>query len=328
LISKRHSVVATVGALSLLVIYAGLPGGVGTALAQEARPLPEHAVELPLWPGTPPAGGEGVAGLERDITTPRDERIGGRAIIRLTGVSVPLLTYFPPKQNPLGADSVTRLHPVLVVFPGGGYTVLAYDLEGREICEWATGLGMACVLVKYRVPSSGPYPKVAAALEDAQRALAVVHAHASQWNLDSTRIGVAGFSAGAHLAVTLAGTSDLVYPQVDGKTATVFKPAFVMLLYPAYLTLESDDFKLKANLTPGPGSPPTFLVQAEDDPVHVGNALAYAAALAVQGVPAELHIFAHGGHGYGLRETLDPVTHWTGLAETWLHTVGVLPAGK
>ena len=211
------------------------------------------------------------------------------------------------------------------MFPGGGYQILAIDLEGTEVCDWLNSIGVNCILLKYRVPNSGPYPKSPQALEDAQRALGMVRQHAKEWHIDPNRIGVLGFSAGGHLAAALSTHFDKrIYPAVDAADQLSCRPDFAIIIYPGYLALSEKNFEPNPDIQVTAQAPPTFLVQAEDDPVHVENSIVYFMALKHAGVPAEMHIYTHGGHGYGLRPTELPITHWPQLADTWLHTVHVL----
>jgi acetyl esterase/lipase len=213
----------------------------------------------------------------------------------------------------------------VVVFPGGGYHILAIDLEGTEVCDWLNSAGISCVLVKYRVPVAGPYPKSPAPLEDAQRAVGMVRAHATEWHIDPNRVGVLGFSAGAHLAAALSTHFDQrLYPAVDAADKLSCRPDFAAIIYPGYLALADQNFAPNADIHPTAETPPTFLLQAEDDPVHVENAVVYFLALKNAKVPAELHIYAQGGHGYGLRRTALPITTWPQTVEIWLHTIQVL----
>lgn len=291
--------------------------------AQQAgwAPAPGH-VTMPLWPGAAPDAGPGApANLppEVDTTTPDQPLIAGRRIIRLGSVSRPTLTVYSPKGN--------NTAPAVVVFPGGGYQILAIDLEGTEVCDWLNGIGVTCVLVKYRVPNTGPYPKSPAALEDAQRAVGLVREHAAEWHIDPHRVGVLGFSAGAHLAAALSTHYEQrLYTPVDAADKESCRPDFAVIVYPGYLAIADKGMAANAEIHPTADTPPTFIVQAEDDPVHVENAVVYFMQLKTAKVPAELHIFAQGGHGYGLRRTALPVTAWPQLAETWLHTIKVLPA--
>jgi acetyl esterase/lipase len=275
------------------------------------EPAPGH-ITLPLWPHSP----AGTA-PEVDITTVKDHVIAGKPVIRLTNVSKPTITLYSPKGKNSGA--------AVVVFPGGAYRVLAIDLEGTEVCEWLNSIGVTCVLLKYRVPDSGPYAKSPAALEDAQRALGIVRAHAADWQIDPQRVGVLGFSAGAHLAAALSTHFDQrLYASVDEADQLRCRPDFAVIVYPGYLALSEQNFAPNPEIHVTEKTPPSFIVQAEDDPVHVENSTVYFLALKNAGVPVEMHLYAQGGHGYGLRRTEWPVTRWPQSVETWLHTIGVL----
>jgi acetyl esterase/lipase len=281
-------------------------------LAFGAAAFAQKPVPMNLWPNGAP-GATINPKPEADTTTAKDNLIAGKPLIRLGNVSNPTLTVYSPSARNTGA--------AVVVFPGGGYSILALDLEGTEVCDWLTSAGVSCILVKYRVPNSGPYPKSAAALQDAQRALGMVRSHAADWHIDSNRIGVLGFSAGAHLSAALSTHFDKrLYDTVDTADSVSCRPDFAVIVYPGYL--DSPNYAV----TPTAQTPPSFIVQAEDDPVHVENATAYFLALKQAKVPAELHIYAKGGHGYGLRRTELPVTTWPQSVETWLHTIQVLGA--
>jgi acetyl esterase/lipase len=281
-------------------------------LAFAAAAFAQKPVPMNLWPNGAP-GATINPKPEADTTTAKDNLIAGKPLIRLGNVSNPTLTVYSPSAKNTGA--------AVVVFPGGGYSILALDLEGTEVCDWLTSAGVSCILVKYRVPNSGPYPKSAAALQDAQRALGMVRSHAADWHIDPNKIGVLGFSAGAHLSAALSTHFDKrLYDTVDTADSVSCRPDFAVIVYPGYL--DSPNYAV----TPTAQTPPSFIVQAEDDPVHVENATAYFLALKQAKVPAELHIYAKGGHGYGLRRTELPVTTWPQSVETWLHTIQVLGA--
>jgi len=278
---------------------------------------------MPIWPGGAP-GAAANAPAEVDTTTAKDNLIAGKPLIRLGNVSVPTITYYAP--HALGGPVPPGPTPAVVVFPGGGYHILAIDLEGTEVCDWLNSAGIACVLLKYRVPDSGPYPKSAAALQDAQRAVGLVRLHAKEWNIDPKKVGVLGFSAGGHLVAALSTHFEKrLYNAVDAADSLSCRPDFSVVIYPGYLALAEKDFAPNADIHPTKDTPPTIIVQAEDDPVHVENAVVYFAQLKKAGVSAELHVFAQGGHGYGLRPTELPVTHWPKLVETWMRTIKVLP---
>jgi len=273
-----------------------------------------QGITLPLWPnGNPdPAA---VTGPETDPTTDVDRMVSGKVTVRVTNVSKPTLAVFaPPAAKNTGAAAL--------VFPGGSYVRLAYNIEGTEVCDWLNSLGMTCVLVKYRVPEHGHYPEKVEDLEDAQQAMRLTRAHAREWHINPQRIGVIGFSAGAHLAVALS-----THPDFQGKRVPAFqvdaRPDFQMIVYPGWLS--GPGGKVDPALAPTAAIPPTFLVQAENDyTAHVENVLVYFQALKDAKVPAELHVFTQGGHGFGLRPTELPISHWPALAETWLHTIHVL----
>lgn len=277
-------------------------------------------VSMLLWTHGAPEPST-VKGVERDTTTAKDALVAGRKIIHLTDVREPSLAVYK-------AGDASKSSAAVIVFPGGGYQILAYDLEGAEVCAWLNSLHMTCVLVKYRVPITGRYPEHVEDLEDAQQAMRLTRAHASEWGIDPKRVGVLGFSAGAHLAAVLSNHADFegTGEQAHGGLGAEVnaRPDFALILYPGYLATGPKLMELAHGVEPSAATPPTFLLQAEDDPVHEENALVYFQALKVAKVPAELHIFAQGGHGYGLRPTALPVTHWPALAETWFHTIHVL----
>lgn len=287
-------------------------------LAQQPawQPAPGH-LTLPLWPGAAP-GAPANPPAEVDTTTAKDNLIAGRPLVRLGNVSRPTLTVYAPKANNTGV--------AIVVFPGGGYRILAIDLEGTEVCDWLNSSGITCILVKYRVPDTGPYPKSPAALQDAQRALGLVRQHAVEWHIDPNRIGVLGFSAGAHLAAALSTHFDKrLYDSIAAADQLSCRPDFAVIVYPGYLALADKNFAANSDIIPTANTPPSFIVQAEDDPVHVENSTVYFLQLKNAKVPAELHLYAQGGHGYGLRRTDLPVTTWPQTVEVWLHTIKILP---
>ena len=323
---RRLALAVLLASASALAQSTSLP-----ADAAFAWPPPASRPTLTLWPGTPPDALPDSQ-PEADTSTPASDKIAGRPLVRLGHVSTPTLTLYQPDQNPSGT--------AIVVFPGGGYSILAIDLEGTEVCQWLNSIHVACMLLKYRVPDTGPFPKSKAALDDAQRALSLVRSHAADWHLNPAHIGALGFSAGGHLAAALSTADHRLYPPVDAVDELPFGPDFALVLYPGYLALphagqspsgpeaawaiSPRDFTPNPNLHPTSRTPPTFLLQAEDDPVHVENALSWFTELKAAHVPAELHIFAAGGHGYGLRPTSLPITGWPTLAATWLQTIGML----
>jgi acetyl esterase/lipase len=249
------------------------------------------------------------------------------------------MTVYAPRGRNTGA--------AVVVFPGGGYQFLAMDLEGTQICDWLTSRGISCVLLKYRVPDSGPteknghtyYPRVQTALQDAQRTLGLVRQHAAQWHIDPHKLGVIGFSAGGHLAAAVSTRfAQRTYPRIDAADDLSCRPDFAILLYPGHLWTpddeqpaghEADNLQLRPDIRVRANTPPTFLLQAEDDPVDpVQHSLTYYLALKRAGVPTEMHLYAQGGHAFGLRPSRLPIAQWPALVARWLRTIGVLNAGQ
>jgi acetyl esterase/lipase len=288
-------------------------------LLSSAGAMPAQQQTIPLWPNGNPEPSK-VVGPEIDPTTDANRIVSGKVTVRVTNISVPALQVFPsPADRNTGAAAL--------VFPGGGYRWLAYNIEGTEVCDWLNSIGMTCVLVKYRVPEQGHYPENVEDLEDAQQAMRITRAHAAEWHIDPKRIGVIGFSAGAHLAAALSTHPDLQGTNVPPSTIDA-RPNFQMIIYPGYLN--RPDGKVTPSMAPAAQVPPTFLVMAENDyTAHVENALIYFQALKDTKIPAELHLFTEGGHGFGMRPTEKPISHWPVLAETWLHTIHVLgPPGE
>ncbi|HEX6748489.1 MAG TPA: alpha/beta hydrolase [Longimicrobium sp.] len=246
--------------------------------------------------------------------------VGGRPWIYVAKVSQPTITVYPPQGRNTGA--------AVVVFPGGGYNVLAIDLEGTEACDWLTSKGITCVLLKYRVPcvKTGPYRDCATALQDAQRAVGLVRFRAAQWHVDPRRIGVLGFSAGGHMVAALSTHFERrLYPAVDAADRVSCRPDFAVALYPGHLAVPERNFALNPDIRVTGRTPPTFLLQAQDDPVDpVENSLVYYSALRRAGVPAEMHVYVKGGHAFGLRRTESRITRWPQLVETWLGAIGMI----
>jgi acetyl esterase/lipase len=270
-----------------------------------------------LWPGGAP-NEAGAVGDEHDTTTDKDGLIAGKRLIRLGNVSVPTLTIYPaPKATATGA--------AVLVCPGGAYHILAMDLEGTEVCEWLNSIGVTAGLLKYRVPARQGQPRHAAPLQDAQRALGILRSRANEWGVRTDRIGVLGFSAGGHLAAALSTNSDeRNYSRVDEADNASCRPDFAVLIYPGYLVTKEQPDKVSPELKITEKTPPMFLVQAEDDSVPVENSLFFFRALKAAKIPAELHIYPTGGHGYGLRSSSHLVTTWPQRAAEWMRTLGVL----
>ena len=198
--------------------------------------------------------------------TDKDFLVAGRPVVGVGQVSQPTMTVYSPKGKNTGA--------AVVVFPGGGYWALAIDLEGTEVCDWLTSKGVTCVLLKYRVPGeglnprSGPYPDSPMALEDAQRAVGQVRFHAAEWHIDPHKIGVLGFLAGGHLVAAMSTHfKQRLYPAVDAADKESCRPDFAVAIYPGHLSLAANSLELNPDTHVTGQTPPTFLLQNEDDPV-------------------------------------------------------------
>jgi acetyl esterase/lipase len=269
-----------------------------------------------VWPRKPPGETKELP-PEANTTKPEDSPVGGRPIIKLTNVSTPTLSiYRPAMELDTGA--------AVIICPGGGHHILAFDHEGTEVAEWLNTLGVTGIVLKYRVPFRNPDKRWEAAVQDAQRAISLTRDRASAWGIDPARIGILGFSAGgqtAGLATLLS--SDRQYVTVDDVDQVSCRPDFAVLVYPAWL-VEDDGSKLRAEAAITKDAPPMFLVHAYDDPITPLSSLLLAAELKKVGVSAELHMYATGGHGYGMRDTGEPVNSWPARCGEWLKRGGWL----
>ena len=289
------------------------PGSKGQQAVRQAEPVS-------VWPDKVP-GEKGDIGPEADTTKPgQDGPRPEQYVIRTGNVSHPTLTvYHPPKDKDTGA--------VVLVCPGGGYSILALNLEGSEVCRWLNSIGVTGVLLKYRVPSRAGLEKHTAALQDAQRALSVIRFHAAEWGVDAKRLGILGFSAGGHLAAAASTNYETrTYPEIDAADKESCRPDFTVLIYPAYLTTDADKSKLAHEIGVTSNTPPAFIAMTQDDPVHVENAFTYAKALKDAKVSVELHVYPTGGHGYGLRPSRNMVSHWPERAAEWMQAQNWLKA--
>ena len=304
----------------IFALFAVIALGSETALADSWQP---SSGQMPIWPGAAPDGQQ-VPGPETE--RPSTGLVAGRPWMAVTNVTRPTMTIYSPNGKNTGV--------AVVVFPGGGFQVLAIDLEGTEICDWLTSKGITCVLLKYRVPSE-PYNwrcncrpdnlvTSTLSLEAAQRPMGLVRLHAKEWHIDPHKIGVLGFSAGGYLAAEISTNfQHRLYTPVDNADKESARPDFAALVYPGHLVTDNDS--LNPNVTVSRETPSTFLVQAENDNVDgVKQSLVYYAALKNAGVRVEMHLYAQGGHAFGLRRTEFPITEWPRLVETWLRTIGMV----
>ena len=281
------------------------------------QPSPGHQ-QTPIWPSaapdTPPM--------------PGPEKLDTGEMAWVTNVTRPTMTVYSPEGTNTGA--------AVIVVPGGGFEGLAMDVEGTDICAWLTHQGITCVLLKYRVPSapykwqtdSRPdnYMVPTPSLEDLQRTVGLVRTHAAEWRVDPKKIGVIGFSAGGYLVAQISTHFEhRLYAPVDEADKTSCRPDFAMAIYPGHLAKKREGgFELNPNVPVTPQTPTTFLLQAEDDHVDgADDSLAYYMGLKKAGVPVEMHLYAQGGHAFGVKPGKFPISQWPRLAETWLKTIGM-----
>ncbi len=269
---------------------------------------------LDVWPGKAP-GETGTIGEEKTTM-----KAGTRTITSLTNVTRPTLSVHRPDK-----DKDTGI--AVLVCPGGGYNNLAWDHEGEQVAAWLNSLGITGAILKYRVPrregtpAGTPPPQ---ALMDAQRALSMVRSKASEWNLDPKRIGMLGFSAGGHLTAWAATNFDKrSYEAIDDVDRVSCRPDFAVMVYPGGVVAK-DSNELSPEIRVTKETPPSFFAHAGDDRVRAENSILMYLALKKAGVPAELHIYASGGHGFGLRPGPRPAATWPQRCAEWLRDQGVL----
>ena len=243
-------------------------------------------------------------------------------VTRTTDVFVPTLTIYPaPKDKNTGAS--------VIICPGGGYSILAWDLEGTEVAQWLNSIGVTGIILKYRVPEKRPEGDVNhfPPLEDAQRAISLVRSKAKEWEIDPGRIGILGFSAGGHLTVLASTQYDhRSYESIDEVDKIGCRPDFAIPIYPAWLNVDGKN-ELKPEFPVNKKTPPMFIACAGDDRIsNVGSPVLYL-ALNHAGVPAEVHVYAKGGHGFGLRHGDNPCSTWPQSCEAWMRSQGLL-SGK
>jgi len=301
---------------SLLILF---------AFAMIISPIQAQNITLPLWNGTPP--------LQKEMDL--KEEVVSEGIVRIGNVQIPTIeVYLPAKQIATGQ--------AVVIFPGGGYGILAYDWEGTDFAKWLNSQGIAGIVVKYRLPKSASLtdPKEVP-LMDAQRAIRLVRQNASGWNIDPTKVGIMGFSAGGHLASTLSTQySHNVDRTMDAIDALSARPDFSILAYPVITFVnpaihsgsmkallgdnDTDDLKKRfsAELNVTEETPPTFLVHAGDDTgVPVENSLLYYAALRTKRVATSLHVYPNGGHGFAFGLGKGPVENWRNVLLDWMEAL-------
>ena len=274
------------------------------------------ALTINLWPSTPPGGIPESIGEEK--WEPGKEN---PPIVRVSNVSIPTLAFYPAKE-PNGA--------CVVIFPGGGYNILAYNHEGSEIADWLNSIGVSAVVVKYRVPRREGLAKHAAPLQDAQRAIRLTRAHAKEWKIDPNKIGTLGFSAGGHLTVeTVLRYNEQTYDPIDDADKLSARPDFACPIYPAYIMVDEKDQKFDAQVADDvvvdANTPPVFISVAADDANRGGAAARFYLKMKEAGALCEIHIPIYGGHGYGIRPDKGVAAQWNKNCEIWLRAIKMIP---
>tara|TARA_R110000850_G_scaffold43552_8_gene111227 strand:- start:2000 stop:2899 length:900 start_codon:yes stop_codon:yes gene_type:complete len=265
------------------------------SLAAAPIETPEPTESIAIWP-------------DRPLLDKSDDEIKYSNIIRITKVNRPAIEFYKAPDAKPNA-------PAVVIFPGGGYNILAYDLEGTEIAEWLNSIGIHAIVVKYTVPGN----QREAALKDAQRALGIVRSKAKEWGINPNKIGVLGFSAGGHLAANLSTNYEKRnYEVIDEADQLSCRPDFTVLIYPAYIYKEDDKRQSAPEIKVDAKTPPAFIVQTLDDRRLVDSAFNYTRDLKDAKVDGELHLYAKGGHGYGMRPSDNPVSGWPELCGEWI----------
>ncbi|QDU07377.1 alpha/beta hydrolase [Gimesia aquarii] len=268
------------------------------SLAAVPIKTPKPDESLAIWP-------------DRPLLEKSDDEVKYDKIIRITKVKRPAIEFYKAKNAKPNA-------PAVVIFPGGGYQILAYDLEGTEIAEWLNSIGIHAVILKYTVPGN----QRDAALQDAQRAFGIVRSKAKEWSINPDQIGVLGFSAGGHLAANLSTNyQKRDYAPIDAADKLSCRPDFTILIYPAYIYDQKDKRQMAPEIKVTANTPPAFIVQTLDDRRLVDSAFNYCRALKDDKVDAELHLYAKGGHGYGMRPSKNPISGWPKLCQVWLQGV-------
>lgn len=267
-------------------------------------------VTLNIWPGKAP-GEIKVLPPEADTTEPDAKKVAGKRLIRLGNVSTPQIEVFKP-------DPAIDNGSCIIIAPGGGHHILAYDLEGTEVAEWLNTIGITGIVLKYRVPGRNPEKRWKAAVQDAQRAVSLVRGKAEEIGINPNKIGLMGFSAGAQTAGLTALLLARQYAPVDGYDDISFIPNFVGIIYLGYPMHQEPGVSINADL------PPFFFAVTHDDQDRSISSAELYIELKKANVPAELHIYESGGHGYGLRPTDKPVTGWNHLMADWMKQIGIL----
>ena len=276
-------------------------------------PAVPPTLTINVWPGLPPGDKPGMP--------PEEWKYSSNTV---TGtVSTPTLAvYRPAKDKDTGV--------AVLVCPGGGFFQLSMGHEGADVAVWLNSIGVTGVVLKYRIPGREGQPKYLAGLQDTQRSISIIRSKAREWGIDPKRIGIMGFSAGGQLGADAETNFEKrTYDPVDDLDKADIRPDFAVLIYPGGTVVRGNEVP-----TVGPDihitkdTPPTFLSISHDDRNGSENAVYLYLALKKAGVPAELHVYGEGGHGYGIRPGKSPHATWPARVADWMTERGILKAGK
>jgi acetyl esterase/lipase len=293
------------------VVGAFLGGGtVGGAM----RAAGAEPVTVRLWPDGPPSAMRPMSEATGKLFT----SLGGPQPNRVTDVTDPTITVSPSGQP--GS-------PAVIVAPGGGFMFLSWQHEGTQVCEWLNSIGVTAVLLKYRTPTRDEPEHFTLPVQDAQRALGIVRHRAEEWGIDPGRVGILGFSAGANLAGHAAwDRGDRTYPQ-DPQFDDPRGPDFLVFVYGGGFLDKDDPKKFRQGFAMPADAPPAFFVVAHDDGRNPIEAAMLYLEYKRHGIPADLHVYAKGGHGFGMRRQPGrPVSDWPARVAEWMASLGFAPA--
>ena len=272
----------------------------------------EEPQTIDVWPGVAPGEAKSPAAEPASADPAKTKRV--------SGVTHPTLTIFRPAE-------AKDTHVAVIVCPGGGYRMLAYDYEGEDVARWLRSIGVTGIVLKYRVPPHEGVARHLAPLQDAQRSLSLVRSKAKEWNLDAGKIGMLGFSAGGHLTAAASTNFDKrAYERIDAIDDVSCRPDFGVVIYPGGI-LNKGTTELAQEIRVTADTPRSFIAQANDDPAS-DNSVYYYLALKRAKVPAELHIYAAGGHGFGMKKSDKPCATWPDRCAQWMVNQGILPQAK
>ena len=281
----------------------------------DAQEVAKAQAVLPIWPGAAPTW-TAPTEPERDTSTSKSNKVADKKVIRLANVTKPELHLFPASGDKASETTI-------VIAPGGGYNILAWDLEGTEIAQWLQSIGVSAAVLKYRVPTRDEPQKWLPAVQDLQRSISLIRSGAAD-SMPNKKIGVLGFSAGGNASARTATAPKRHYNPIDDHDKKSCVPDFGVLVYPAWLVQKDDETKLIDDIKVDKKTPPMFFAHARDDRITCLSSVVLFSELQKNDIPASLHVFGGGGHGFGMRENGMAEDKWPNLCEAWMRERGWL----